>query len=59
MKCVYCGKEIKQFSEDYELFGCDGDFIHTKCRPKIEKEMDRVLKMTDKEFYEWIGIKDI
>lgn len=57
MNCCHCNKEIKEHSEEYELFGCDGDFIHKKCRPEINKEMDRLGNMSDKEFYKWMGVK--
>ncbi len=54
MKCTYCGKEINTSNEKYDLFGCDGDFIHEKCKDKQYKQMDKVCSMTDEEFGEWI-----
>ena len=54
MKCVYCEKEIDPVKEDYEPFGIDGDFIHKECKPNIEKAMDKIANMSDKEFAEWI-----
>lgn len=59
MKCTYCRKEINEYKEEYELFGCDGDFIHKKCKPLINKEMDRLATMSNKEFYSWMGAGEI
>lgn len=52
MKCCFCKKEIR-LSEKYDLFGCDGSFIHEDCKEAQYKEMDRVCSMTDTEFKEW------
>lgn len=57
MKCFYCNQEIHKYKEEYELFGCDGDFIHKKCRPFINEEMNRLATMSDKEFYNWMGVE--
>ena len=52
MKCCHCHKEIN--GEDYELFGMDGDFIHKKCKPAIEKEMDKIVNFSNEEFKNWL-----
>ena len=54
MICVHCGKKIKEYSEKYELWGVDGDFIHTKCKKAHEREIDRVVKMKDEKFVSWL-----
>ena len=53
MKCCYCNKELKH-SDNYEPFGCDGDFIHVKCLPQMEKYMNKINSMSDDDFIRWI-----
>ena len=43
MKCIQCGKEIKEY-EDYIWWGCDGDAVcSTKCEMERDKEILRNL----------------
>lgn len=56
-KCSFCCKTITDYDEA-ELFGLDGDFIHKKCKPEIEKEMDGVVKISNKQFYDWMMHKE-
>lgn len=58
MICSHCNKEINTYSESYELFGMDGDFIHTGCREGITKQMDKIANMSDDEFYNYVIGKD-
>ena len=52
-KCFVCGKEVK-YDEDSELFGCDGDRIHKRCKPNLNKAYDRINNMSDMEFSDYI-----
>lgn len=53
MNCCHCNKEINIYTDKYEMFGYD-DFIHSLCRPKIEKEMSNISNMTDAQFSDWM-----
>lgn len=53
MKCCVCNKEIKP-GEKYKPFGCDGNFIHSDCKPILEKGMEIIKNMSDEEFANWI-----
>lgn len=53
MKCIYCDKKIK-YDEPHRPLGLDGDFIHTECIPKWEKQCERINNMTDSEFKDWL-----
>ena len=55
--CFVCGNRIK-YSEDKILFGCDGDFIHKKCKSDISKKYDELNNMTDREFSIYLRGKD-
>ncbi len=57
-KCIYCGKEI-EYNEPYEWFGMDGDYIHKKCKKGMNKEMDDLANMDNKEFYKFMGAGNI
>ena len=35
-KCIICNREIKD-TDDYELYGYDGDKIHKHCKSKCEE----------------------
>ena len=56
MHCTQCRKEINKCSEPYEIWGCDGDFIHIACIPAAHKEMDFIADCSDEEFYNWMGV---
>lgn len=59
MECCVCNKEIHPYSEEYEPFGCDGEFIHKHCWPAMRKFMARIDNMTNAEFEDWMrGIDD-
>lgn len=53
MKCFICKKQI-QSSEEYEIYGLDGDFIHLDCKPKMEELIKRINEMSDEEFIGWL-----
>ena len=53
MKCFICKEQI-QPSENYEIYGLDGDFIHLKCKPKMEDLIKHVNEMSDEEFSRWL-----
>lgn len=36
MVCIVCGQEVNEFG-DYELFGMDGDVVHIKCKPAVNR----------------------
>ena len=50
MKCICCGEEISEMNDHYELYGYDGDFIHTKCKKKMEEQMTKINEASDKKF---------
>jgi len=56
-KCVCCKREIKLWKNKHENFGCDGDFIHKECRPKMNKKIDNLANMSDSQFYNWMGVE--
>lgn len=56
-KCVCCKQEIKLCQGKHELFGCDGDFIHKECRSTMNKRMNNLANMSDKQFYNWMGVE--
>ena len=49
--CFVCGKTVK-YNDEYEWFGCDGDRIHKKCKPNLNKAYDAINNMSDSEFNE-------
>ena len=51
--CFVCGKTVK-YNDEYEWFGCDGDRIHKKCKPNLNKAYDAINNMGDSEFNEYI-----
>lgn len=53
MTCFVCGKTITD-DDERELFGMDGDFIHKKCAPNVNKAMEVINNMTDEEFERWL-----
>lgn len=50
MKCICCDKEISEMNDQYEPYGYDGDFIHTKCKKKMQENMDKLCEASDKDF---------
>ena len=57
--CFVCGKIVKD-SDDYEWFGCDGDRIHKKCKPNLNKSYNAINNMSDYEFTKYMkGEKDL
>ena len=58
-KCFVCEKEVKD-NEEFEWFGLDGDKIHKKCKPNVEKKIEIIDNMSDKEFGDYLtGKTDI
>ena len=53
MKCFICKKQI-QSSEEYDIYGLDGDFIHLSCKPKMEELIKRINEMSEEEFIGWL-----
>ena len=53
MKCLICKKQIQQ-SEEYEIYGLDGDFIHLNCKPKMEELIKHINEMSEEEFIGWL-----
>lgn len=51
--CFVCGKVVTE-DDDYEWFGMDGDKIHKKCKPNLNKAMDTVNNMSDAEFAKYL-----
>ena len=51
--CFVCGRQVTE-DDDYEWFGCDGDRIHKKCKPNLEKAYDRINNMSDSEFRKYL-----
>lgn len=51
--CFVCGNEVKD-DEDFEWHGCDGDKIHTKCKPHLQRAYDKINSMSDKEFEDYL-----
>ena len=58
MKCIYCNKEIR-ITEDREIRGLDGDFIHKYCKSAYEKYLEEINFFNDAEFYAWLGVTDV
>lgn len=59
MKCSYCKKEIEFWHGEYILWGCDGDFVcNQKCYDAMREEMNKVCNMSNKEFYDWMGVTE-
>ena len=52
-KCFVCEKEVKD-NEEFEWFGLDGDKIHKKCKPNVEKKMGIINNMTDTQFSDYL-----
>ena len=59
MKCAYCGREIHEYKEKYELLSCDGDFIHVACKPDWYKQCDKINNMTNDEFKGWLNGEEV
>ena len=58
-KCFVCEKEVKD-NEEFDWFGLDGDKIHKKCKPNVEKKIEIIDNMSDKEFGDYLtGKTDI
>ena len=53
-KCIICGCEIIPTNMDSEIYGCDGDQIHIKCKDKLSDHYDKINNMTDMEFKNWM-----
>ena len=51
--CFVCGKTVKD-NDDYEWHGCDGDKIHARCTPNLNRAYDMVNNMNDSEFRRYI-----
>ena len=45
-KCFVCEKEVKD-NEEFEWFGLDGDKIHKKCKPNVEKKIEIIDNMPE------------
>ena len=54
---VKSGKTVK-YNDEYEWFGCDGDRIHKKCKPNLNKAYDAINNMSDSEFRKYISDKN-
>lgn len=52
MICIACGNVITD-DDEKELLGCDGDFIHKRCRKDWDKQCERINNMTNEEFEKW------
>lgn len=50
-KCFVCEKEVKD-NEEFEWFGLDGDKIHKKCKPNVEKKMGIINNMTELKMFD-------
>lgn len=53
MICFVC-QQVLTDDDEKELFGLDGDFIHKKCRSKLNCAIDFVNNMSDEEFELWV-----
>ena len=54
-KCIYCDKKIDtEWDSNFEWYGIDCDVIHQCCKGKQNKQIDRVNRMSDKEFKNYI-----
>ena len=51
--CFVCDKPVKD-TDDFEWFGLDGDKIHKRCKPFVEKKMDKINYMNDEEFHKYL-----
>lgn len=51
--CFVCGEKVKD-SDDYEWFGFDGDKIHKKCEPNLNKAYDAINNMSDYAFIKYM-----
>lgn len=51
--CFVCGKIVKD-SDEYEWIGYDGDKIHKKCKPNMNKAYDRINRMNDSGFAKYM-----
>ena len=58
MICFVCGQIVDE-EDDYEWFGLDGDKIHKRCKPNLNKAKDLINNMTDEQFSEWFLNKHI
>lgn len=54
MICFVCGQTVNEYG-DYEWFGMDGDKIHKKCKPNLNKATDLINNMSDEQFSQWIS----
>lgn len=55
--CIVCDKEVTDM-DDYDFFGMDGDRIHTKCKPNLQKKLSMIDNMSGKVFHDWMTSKD-
>ena len=54
MNCIVCEKVITD-DDEKELIGCDGDFIHKRCKKDWDKQCERINNMTDEEFEKMVA----
>ena len=53
-KCFVCGKEVK-YNDEFEWHGCDGDKIHLRCKPNLDRAYSMINNMSDNEFRKYIS----
>lgn len=51
--CFVCGKQVTE-DDEFEWFGLDGDKIHKRCKPNVDKACDFINNMTDEEFKKYL-----
>ena len=52
-KCFVCNEEVEK-NDEYEWFGHDGDKIHKKCKPNLDKAYDFINNMSNKQFKKFL-----
>lgn len=53
MICLVCGNKINGY-DDSEWYGLDGDRIHIKCKPNVDKAIESLISMSDSEFEKYM-----
>lgn len=52
-RCFVCGKEVTE-DDEYIWHGLDGDKIHKKCEPDLQKACDFINDLSDEEFTKYL-----
>lgn len=51
--CFVCNEKVNDI-DDFIWVGYDGDRIHKKCEPHLQKTYDKINNMSDEEFKDYL-----